>query len=233
MNTIEIKSSHRAQTRNYLIIIIWMAIAIFAIIKCNTALNRIADTYSEDTEISGENTLHNIFSSESEYLNPNVSSSSTEGPMRRVSWLKCFKMPRETMDFDSESSFFGGMAGLIVAISVLLVCMIEFINTIYATKTTTVISKGDNKITEKVWAFPCGFTETEKMFNRIIDVTVEQVGLNALLNNGSIGLKMLTYANATTVESEWTIKNIENPQKIKMDIMEGLPKHEGLTVHNT
>lgn len=87
-----------------------------------------------------------------------------------------------------------------------------------------------HKVTDVVYSFPFSKNTRETVFDRIVQVEVNQSSIDRLLGTGDLILTLVTFTNADVVEKTWTISAIEHPYRHQGEIMSGSPKHDGLDV---
>lgn len=87
-----------------------------------------------------------------------------------------------------------------------------------------------NTIVKDRYILPCGAEKVEVNLDRIIQVDVEQRGLNRFLNTGKLRLRLITYTNADSQETWWDVPAVEKPFSKKEKIMSASRDHEGLTI---
>jgi len=86
------------------------------------------------------------------------------------------------------------------------------------------------KVFCKMYGFPFAKETRQVLFDRIIEIGVEQSSIDRILDTGTLHLKVITFTNAAATEYEWTIPAIENPYEKKEAVEAALLGHEGLNV---
>lgn len=104
---------------------------------------------------------------------------------------------------------------------------------VYSTReANTIFKEGDHwgKVLGETYGFPFSRDTKQAVFDRIVDITVEQPSISRILNTGTLKVKMITFTNADSNEQEWTIPAIKSPHERKAELEAALLGHEGLKV---
>jgi len=116
----------------------------------------------------------------------------------------------------------------------ILAAMYNFYVAIYSARTVNVLQHGADGYLGKIicsgYEVPFSKTVSEKIFNRVIKITVEQESLSRLLNTGNLELEFLTFTNADSKEWSLSIPAIRDPYGRKKEIESSLLNHEGLLI---
>lgn len=105
---------------------------------------------------------------------------------------------------------------------------------VYSAKEITTFLKSDDDYWDKVFAeahgFPFSKTTIQTMFDRIVDIEIEQSSIDRILNTGTLRITMIIFTNADSREQEWIIPAIKRPYERKAELETALLGHEGLVV---
>lgn len=120
---------------------------------------------------------------------------------------------------------------MVVVAFIAFVYLCGVINNFYLVKRTTVFDKAQKIVTAVHYKYPYKVDTVEVRFNRVNPrVEITQSTFDRMLNTGKLRIKILTYANADTIETSWVIPHLNDPFGAKERILAGLPEYTGLKV---
>ena len=88
-----------------------------------------------------------------------------------------------------------------------------------------------NTVSREVPTFPFGKTTQNALFDRIIGISVEQPGLAAWFDTGTLKVSTIVFTNADSKEKLWVIPAVKEPHRLKEELEKSMRGHEGLMVN--
>ncbi len=89
-----------------------------------------------------------------------------------------------------------------------------------------------NKITQADYSYPCNKSIITNVCHQITSVSVGQSWIDLLLNTGAVVINGITKTNAGTEEFEVSIPQIDNPEKVKEEIINLFPDNPSIEIVN-
>ena len=114
-----------------------------------------------------------------------------------------------------ESAFFAGivMSVLRWAVGFIAVCTLYCV--FYGVREENVFSRNQegnwSRVTCTTYGFPFSRDVRELVFDRIIDIAVNQSSIDRLLNTGTVQITMVTFTNADSKQRNWLFPAIKDP----------------------
>jgi len=88
----------------------------------------------------------------------------------------------------------------------------------------------EGKIICTTYSFPFQKVVRQVHFNRIMRADVYQKSLDRVFGTGTLGLELITYTNADSETTDWSIPHIIDPDSARETIMSAMPEYTGVLI---